>query len=59
LGIYHTALAKKLEMDLIGVGFSVERRESIVKKVIIDLKDKLLNFKRASLFPKRNQNDSR
>ncbi len=31
LGISHTALAKKLEMSLAGVGFSVERGESIAK----------------------------
>jgi putative transposase len=32
LGISHTDLAKKLEMSLAGVGFSVERGESIAKK---------------------------
>ena len=32
LGMSHTALAKKLEMSLAGVGFSVERGESIAKK---------------------------
>lgn len=32
LGLSHTALAKKLEMSLAGVGFSVERGKSIVKK---------------------------
>ena len=32
LGISHTALAKKLEMSPAGVGFSVERGESIAKK---------------------------
>ena len=32
LGMSHTALAKKLEMSLSGVGFSVERGESIAKK---------------------------
>ena len=31
LGMSHTALAKKLEMSLAGVGFSVERGESIAK----------------------------
>jgi len=31
-GMSHTALAKKLEMSLAGVGFSVERGESIAKK---------------------------
>ena len=31
LGMSHTALAKKLEMSVAGVGFSVERGESIVK----------------------------
>ena len=36
--------------SLASFGFSVERGESIVKKVIIQLKDKLLNFKRASRF---------
>jgi hypothetical protein len=46
LGMSHTSLAKKLEMSLAGVGFSVERGESIAKKAIIHLKDKLLNFKR-------------
>ena len=32
LGMSHTALAKELEMSLAGVGFSVERGESIAKK---------------------------
>ena len=32
LGMSHTALAKKLEMSIAGVGFSVERGESITKK---------------------------
>ena len=32
LGLSHTALAKELEMSLAGVGFSVERGESIAKK---------------------------
>ena len=32
LGISHTALAKELEMSLAGIGFSVERGESIAKK---------------------------
>ncbi len=32
LGMSHTALAKVLEMSLAGVGFSVERGESIAKK---------------------------
>ena len=32
LGMSHTVLAKKLEMSLAGVGFSVERGESIAKK---------------------------
>ena len=32
LGMSHTALAKKLEMSLAGIGFSVERGESIAKK---------------------------
>jgi len=32
LGMSHTALAKRLEMSLAGVGFSVERGESISKK---------------------------
>jgi len=32
LGMSHTALAKKLEMSLSGVGCSVERGESIAKK---------------------------
>ncbi len=31
LGMAHTALAKKLEMSLAGVGFSVQRGESIAK----------------------------
>jgi len=31
LGISHTALAKKLEMSLTGIGFSVQRGESIAK----------------------------
>jgi len=32
LGMPHTALAKRLEMSVAGVGFSVERGESIAKK---------------------------
>jgi putative transposase len=32
LGLSHTALAKKLEMSLANVGFSIERGESIVKE---------------------------
>jgi REP-associated tyrosine transposase len=32
LGMSHTVLAKKLEMSLAGVGFSVERGEAIAKK---------------------------
>jgi putative transposase len=32
LGLSHTALAKRLEMSLAGVGFSVERGESIAKE---------------------------
>ena len=32
LGLSHTALAKKLEMSLANIGFSVERGESIAKK---------------------------
>ena len=32
LGISHTELARKLEMSLAGIGFSVERGESIAKK---------------------------
>lgn len=32
LGLSHTALAKKLEMSLAGIGFSVERGEIIAKK---------------------------
>jgi len=32
LGLSHTALAKQLEMSLAGVGFSVERGESIAKE---------------------------
>jgi hypothetical protein len=34
LGISHTALAKKLEMSLAGIGFSVERGETIAEKGI-------------------------
>jgi hypothetical protein len=41
-GMSHTALAKKSEVSLAGVGFSVERGESIAKKAVIHLKDKLL-----------------
>jgi hypothetical protein len=39
LGMSHTALAEKLEMSLAGVGFSVERVESIArngKYILID-----------------------
>jgi putative transposase len=32
LGMSHTELAKKLEMSLAGIGFSVERGESIAKQ---------------------------
>jgi hypothetical protein len=32
LGLPHTELAKKLEMSLAGIGFSVERGETIAKK---------------------------
>ena len=32
LGMSHTSLAKKLEISLAGIGFSVERGESIAKK---------------------------
>ena len=32
LGLSHTALAKALEMSIAGVGFSVDRGESIVKE---------------------------
>ena len=32
LGLSHTALAKKLEMSLANIGFSVERGESIAKE---------------------------
>jgi hypothetical protein len=31
MGIFYAALAKKLEMSISGVGFSVERGESIAK----------------------------
>jgi len=31
MGIFYAALAKKLETSLAGVGFSVERGESIAK----------------------------
>jgi len=31
MGIFYAALAKKLEMRLAGVGFSVERGESIAR----------------------------
>ena len=39
LGMSHTALAKKLEMSLAGVGFSVERGESIAKNGDYSLMD--------------------
>jgi putative transposase len=32
LGLSHTALAKELEMSIAGVGFSVDRGESIAKE---------------------------
>ena len=32
LGLLHTSLAKRLEMSVANVGFSVERGESIVKE---------------------------
>ncbi len=32
LGLPHTTLAKKLEMSLANIGFSVERGESIAKE---------------------------
>jgi hypothetical protein len=34
LGISHAALAKKLEMNLAGAGFSVERGEPIERSAI-------------------------
>jgi hypothetical protein len=39
LGLSHTASAKKLEMSLAGVGFSVEKEALIGKKVNIHLKE--------------------
>jgi hypothetical protein len=47
LGISHTALAKKLEMSLANIGFSVVRGQSIEKAPIIHLMHELLNFERA------------
>jgi putative transposase len=38
LGLSHTSLAKKIEMSLAGIGFSVERGESIVKEGNYSLK---------------------
>ena len=50
LGMSHTDLARRLEMSIAGVGFSVERGASIAKKMIIHFKHELLNFKRVSPF---------
>jgi putative transposase len=44
LGISHTALAKKLEMSLAGVGFSVERGESIAREGKYFLEEKVSKF---------------
>ena len=44
LGLTHTALAKKLEMSLAGVGFSVERGESIAKKGNYSLERKVIKL---------------
>jgi len=40
LGISHTTLAKKLEMSLAGVGFSVQRGECIAKAANYSLESK-------------------
>ena len=44
LGLTHTALAKKLEMSLAGIGFSVERGESIAKKGNYSLERKVIKL---------------
>jgi hypothetical protein len=43
LGLSHTALAKRLEMSVANVGFSVERGESIAKEGNYSLENKLFN----------------
>jgi len=44
LGISHTALAKKLEMSLAGVGFSVERGESVARSPNYSLDTQVIKF---------------
>lgn len=44
LGMSHTALAKTLEMSLAGIGFSIERGESIAKKGKYLLIDQVVKF---------------
>jgi len=44
LGISHTALAKKLEMSLAGIGFSVQRGESIAKIGNYSLERQIVEF---------------
>ena len=44
VGISHTALAKELEMSLAGVGFSVERGESIARKGDYSLDTQVTQF---------------
>jgi putative transposase len=44
LGISHTALAKKLEMSLAGVGFSVERGESVARSANYSLDTQVIEF---------------
>ena len=56
LGISHTALAKKLEMSLAGVGFSVERGESIARKGDYSLDAQVTKFlKERPVAPKSQQ----
>ena len=44
LGITHTALAKKLEMSLAGIGLSVERGEGIAKRGPYSLEKQVSEF---------------
>jgi putative transposase len=44
LGMSHTTLAQRLEMSVAGVGFSVERGESIAKKGNYSLEGEITEF---------------
>jgi hypothetical protein len=44
LGIFYAALAKKLEMSLANIGFSVERGQSIARSANYSLDAKVTKF---------------